>query len=86
MTTRFFKLTNDIIINYFKDEFKKDIVIYSLLMDNIVSNTICNDDTYSFKIRMREESFGTKEYAVIIPKEAYEIKDKHYKQIKLIRL
>lgn len=86
MTTRFFKLTNDIIINYFKDEFKKDIVIYSLLMDNIVSNTICNDDTYSFKICMREESFGTKEYAVIIPKEAYEIKDKHYKQIKLIRL
>ena len=82
MTTRFFKLTNDIIINYFKDEFKKDIVIYTLLIDTKVSN----DDTYSFKIRMREESFGTKEYAVIIPKEAYETKNRHYKQIKLIRL
>lgn len=81
MTTRFFKLTNDIIINYFKDEFKKDIIIYSLIMDNIVSN----GDTYHFKIRIREDD-GTKEYGVIISKEAYEIKDKHYKQIKLIRL
>ncbi len=35
---------------------------------------------------MREESFGTKEYTVIIPKEAYETKNKHYKQIKLIKL
>lgn len=81
MTTRFFKLTNDIIINYFKDEFQKNIVIYSLIMDNMVSN----DKTYHFKIRIREDG-GTKEYAVIISKEAFETKNKHYKQIKLISL
>lgn len=79
--TRFFKLANDIIINYFKDEFQKNIVIYSLIMDNMVSN----DDTNHFVIRIREDG-GTKEYAVIIPKEAFETKNKHYKQIKLINL
>ena len=79
--TRFFKLANDIIRNYFKDKLKKDIIIYSLIMDNIVSN----GDTYHFKIRIREDG-GTKEYGVIISKEAFEIKDKHYKQIKLIKI
>lgn len=80
--TRFFKLANDIIINYFKDEFQKNIVIYSLIMDNMVSN----DNTYHFEIHIREDDLCTKEYAVIIPKEAFEIKNRHYKQIKLINL
>lgn len=80
--TRFYTLTFNIITNYFKDKFQKNIIIYTLMMDNVVSN----DDTYRFKIHIKEEYFGTKDYAVIIPKEAYEIKDRHYKQIKLIKI